>query len=105
MPGAQKLAEDRAAAARNQAKAELEQSAELARAEAQAHVEKLRASANATEANVSESWNDMQETLNAHIAKVRKNIGEKKGLSVASVVISNLITTRRLGCIRSSPQN
>ena len=43
-----------------------------------ADAEKLRESANATEANVSATWNDMQETLNAHIAKARQNIGEKK---------------------------
>jgi hypothetical protein len=78
LAGRAKQAEDRAAAARGQAKGELERSADKARAEAQAHAEKLRASANATEGNVSESWNDMQETLNAHIAKARKSIGEKK---------------------------
>ena len=56
----------------------LEKSADKARADAQSHAEKLRESANATEANVSATWNDMQETLNAHIAKARQNIGEKK---------------------------
>ena len=55
-----KEAEDHASAAQNQAKADVEKSANEARARAEAHAEELHQSAAATGAQISASWNDMQ---------------------------------------------
>jgi hypothetical protein len=71
-------AEEHATAARSKAKAEVEQSADEARANAQAQADKLRQTADATEAHVSTSWNDLQKQWTAHIAKMREDIDAKK---------------------------
>ena len=55
-----KEAEDHAAAARNQAKADVEKSADKARADAEAHAHELRKSAAAAGAQISASRNEMQ---------------------------------------------
>ncbi len=73
-----KQAEDRAAAARDQGKAEVERAASKARAEAAAQADKLREDANATAAHVSASWNDLQGSWAKHIVNVRQNVEEKK---------------------------
>jgi hypothetical protein len=73
-----KEAEERTAAARSQAKADLEKSANEARPDAQAQVDRLRDTASATEARISASWNDLQSSWADHIAKVRQNIDAKK---------------------------
>ena len=73
-----KEAEERAAAARSQAKADLERSTNEARADAQAQADRLRDTASATEARISASWNDLQSSWADHIAKVRQNIDAKK---------------------------
>jgi hypothetical protein len=73
-----KQAEDRTATARSQAKAEVEQSADKARLSAQAQADGLRDSANATEAHVSASWNDLQKSWATHLAKVRQDMEARK---------------------------
>ena len=73
-----KEAEDHAAAARNQAKADVEKSADEARAAAEAHAHEL-AKARLHGAQISASRNDMQESLANHMAQVRQSIEEKKG--------------------------
>ena len=74
-----KEAEDHAATARNQARADVEKSASEARAAAEAHAEELRKSAATTGAQISASWNDMQRSWADHVAQVREDIDEKKG--------------------------
>ena len=75
-----KEAEDHASAARNQAKADVEKSADEARARAEAHAEELQRSATATGAHISASWNDMQKSWGNHMAQVRQSIDDKKDL-------------------------
>ena len=72
-----KEAEDHASAARNQAKADVEKSADEARARAEAHAEELQRTA--TGAHISASWNDMQKSWSDHMAQVRQSIEDKKG--------------------------
>jgi hypothetical protein len=74
-----KEAEDHASAAQNQAKADVEKSANEARARAEAHAEELHQSAVATGAQISSSWNDLQKSWGNHMAQVRQGIDEKKG--------------------------
>jgi len=74
-----KEAEDHASAAQNQAKADVERSANEARARAEAHAEELHQSAAATGAQLSASWNDMQKSWSNHMAQVRRGIDDKKG--------------------------
>ena len=74
-----KEAEDNASAAQNQAKADVEKSANEARARAEAHAEELHQSAAATGAQISASWNDMQKSWSNHMAQVRQGIDDKKG--------------------------
>ena len=74
-----KEAEDHAAAAQNQAKAEVDKSAENARAAAEAHVQELRKGAAAASAQISASRDAMQESLANHMKQVRQSIDEKKG--------------------------
>jgi hypothetical protein len=74
-----KEAEDNASAAQNQAKADVEKSANEARARAEAHAEELHQSAAATGAQISASWNDMQKSWSNHMAQVRRGIDDKKG--------------------------
>jgi hypothetical protein len=83
-----KQVEEHAAAARTQARAEVEQSADEARAAAQAQADKLRESATATEAHVSASWNDLQERWREHVAKMRRDIDDKKAVLDAKVAES-----------------
>jgi len=73
-----KEAEDHASAARNQAKADVERSADEARAKAEAHAEELQRSATATGAHISASWNDLQKSWGNHMAQVRQSIDDKK---------------------------
>jgi hypothetical protein len=73
-----KEAEDHASAARNQAKADVEKSADEARAKAEAHAEELHRSATATGAHISASWNDLQKSWGIHMAQVRQSIDDKK---------------------------
>ena len=71
-------AEDRTAAAQNEAKADVERSADMARAKAQEHADELHAAANDAEAHVSDSWNQMQQRWSEHVAKIRQTVDAKK---------------------------
>ena len=73
-----KLLEDRAAAASTQAKTDLTQSVDKARASAQAEAETLRKSADAVDGKVSDWWSGVGKSWNEHVATVRKNVDDKK---------------------------
>jgi hypothetical protein len=78
LSGRAKEAEDHAAVARTQARADVERSANAARAAAEAQADKLREAANAEEAHVSASWNELQRSWREHVAKMRRDIDAKK---------------------------
>jgi hypothetical protein len=73
-----KEAEDRAAAARGKAKADLEQDVATARASADAQAEHLRQAADANKGKLSVWWHDLQRSWNEHVAKVRDDIDSKR---------------------------
>ena len=73
-----KEAETRTAAARDKAKADLEQDVSTARALAQADAEQLRATADASQGKISDWWTDVQATWNEHVAAIRENIDSRK---------------------------
>ena len=73
-----KEAEDRGTAARDKAKADLEQDVETARASAKAQADKLRASAEAKKGKLSVWWNDLQRSWDEHIEKIRADIDSKR---------------------------
>jgi hypothetical protein len=73
-----KEAETRTAAARDEARAELERNVASARASAQEQAEKLRQTAEQGEARVSSLGQDMQRSWNEHIARAREGIESKK---------------------------
>jgi hypothetical protein len=73
-----KEAEDRATAARGQAKGDLEQEVATARASAEAQADKLRQAADERKGRISVWWNDLQRSWNAHIAKIREDIDAKR---------------------------
>jgi vacuolar-type H+-ATPase subunit I/STV1 len=73
-----KEAEDRAAAAQHKAKGDLQQDVDDARAVAETQAQGLSDAADASKANVSDWWQDVQRTWNEHIAAVRANIDDKK---------------------------
>jgi len=73
-----KTAEDHAAAARTQAKADLEQSVDKVRASAESEGHKLQTEAKTTGAQMASSWDDVQQSWNAHLAKVRKDVDQRK---------------------------
>jgi hypothetical protein len=73
-----KEAETRTAAARDQARAELEREVESARGAAQAQAEKLRQGAESGKAEVSGWWTDVQKSWNAQVARVRADVESKK---------------------------
>jgi hypothetical protein len=73
-----KVAEDHAAAARNQARAELEQSVTHVRESAEAEAKKLQAKTQAAGQRASDSWSDVQASWNAHLAKARKDVDQRK---------------------------
>ena len=73
-----KEAENHAAAAQGQAKADVDRSVDAARAKAETHAQELRDSAAAAGAQASESWNAMQRSWADHVAQMRQNIDEKK---------------------------
>jgi hypothetical protein len=73
-----KEAETRAAAARNKARADLEQDVSSARATAQAGAAKLSETADIGKGRISVWWRDVQRTWNEHLATVRENIDAKR---------------------------
>ena len=73
-----KEAEDRAAAARGKAKADLERDVETARLSAQEQAEKLHTSADVRKGKISVWWHDMQRSWDEHLAKIRDDIDQRK---------------------------
>jgi hypothetical protein len=73
-----KEAETRTAAARDEAQADLEREVASARAAAQEEAGKLRQAAEEGKAEVRGVWTDLQQSWNAHIAKVREDVEGKK---------------------------
>jgi hypothetical protein len=73
-----KEAETRTAAARDEARADLEREVESARAAALAQAEKLRQGAEEGKAEVSGWWTDVQKSWNAQVARVREDVESKK---------------------------
>jgi hypothetical protein len=73
-----KEAEDRAAAAKTKARAQLEQDVKTAREGAQDQADQLRKTAEANKGKISEWWDGVQKNWNDHIAMVRQNVDEKR---------------------------
>jgi hypothetical protein len=73
-----KEAEDRAAAAKTKARAQLEQDVRTAREVAQAQADQLRKTAEANKGKISEWWNSVQQSWNDHVSAIRQNIDEKR---------------------------
>jgi hypothetical protein len=73
-----KTAEDHAAAARNQARAELAQSVTNVRDSAEAEAKKLQAKTQAAGQRARDDWSDVQNSWNAHLAKARKDMAHQK---------------------------
>lgn len=69
-----KEAETRTAAARDEARADLEREVASARAGAQEQAEKLRQAAEEGKAEVSGWWTDVQKSWNAQVARVREDV-------------------------------
>ena len=72
-----KAAEDHAAAAKNQARAELEQSVTNVRDSAEAEAKKLQAKTQAAGQRARDDWSDVKNSWNAHLAKARKDMAHK----------------------------
>ena len=73
-----KEAETRTAAARDEARADLERDVSSARASAQEQAEKLHQKAEEGDARVSDWWTDVQRSWNEHVARVREDVEGKK---------------------------
>ena len=69
--------EDRATAARQQARAELERDVEAARVESDANAEALSKSLDASEAEVSAWWTEVGRSWDSHIARMRDKVDKK----------------------------
>jgi hypothetical protein len=70
--------EDRATAARQEARADLQHDVAAARAASNANAEALGRSIDAGEAEVSAWWTDMGRSWDEHIARMRERVGKKK---------------------------
>jgi len=79
-----KTAEAHAAAAKNQARVELEKAVTGARDSAEAEAKRLEAKTQAAGKKASDSWDDIQRSWNAHIAKARQDMGRRKAAFDAS---------------------
>jgi hypothetical protein len=73
-----KQAEDRVAAAREKAAADLEREVADARASSQAQAEKLRDTVDAGESKLSAWWADVERSWDAHITAIRKHVRDRK---------------------------
>ena len=71
-------AETRAGSARDQAKADLEQDVDSARASTQARADELRATAAERKGSISAWWTDVQKSWDQHVADVRGHMETKK---------------------------
>jgi len=73
-----KEAEDRTAAAKDEARAELEQDVKTARKSAQDQADQLSKAAETGQAKLSAWWVRLQRSWTEHIAEIRQNIDEKR---------------------------
>ena len=73
-----KAAEDHAAAAKTEGRAELEQKMSTVKASAEKGAMDLQAQAQAASTNVSSSWEDVQRSWDAHVSKVHRDIDQRK---------------------------
>ena len=71
-------AETRATAARDEARADLEQEVESARTSASARADELRATAEERKGSISAWWEDVQKSWHKHVAEVRGQLETKK---------------------------
>ena len=72
-----KTLEDRFAAAKKEARAELEQDVKAAREASQANAEALGKSIETSEAEVTAWWDDVARAWNQHVATVRQHIDDR----------------------------
>ena len=79
-----KAAEDHAAVAKTQARAELQKTVTGVRASAEAGAKKFQTQTQAAGQKASDSWNDVQRSWNAHMDKARKDIDHRKAKFDAS---------------------
>jgi hypothetical protein len=80
-----KEAEDRVAAAKTKARAQLEQDVQAARDAAGAEAEELRKAVEADTEAISAWWTGVQKNWSDHISEIRRNIGEKRAAVDAKV--------------------
>ena len=73
-----KTAEDHAAAAKTQVRADLEKTVENVRASAEAEGKKVQAQAQQARTEMSATWDDVQRSWNAHLSKVKSDIQKRK---------------------------
>jgi hypothetical protein len=83
-----KEAEDRADAASTQARSDLEKTVSSVQASAEAGAKKIQTQAQAAKGNVSDSWNDVQQSWNAHIAKVKADAEQRKAMFDAANAVT-----------------
>ena len=79
-----KTAEDHAAVAKTQARAELQKTVSEVRASAEAGAKKFQTQTQAAGQQASESWNDVQRSWIAHVDKARKDMDHRKAKFDAS---------------------
>lgn len=70
--------EDRAAAAKTKAKADLEQDVKAARESAQAQGDALREGVKSSKGKISSWWHDVQRSWDDHLAAVRNDVGHQR---------------------------
>jgi len=73
-----KVAEDRVAAAKSQARSDVEQEVVRVRDAAQRKADQLQAQTARAAAGASQWWTDVQRSWSGHVAQVREDIGDKK---------------------------
>jgi hypothetical protein len=73
-----KQAQEKVAAANKQARSDLEKSVAESRAAAEAKATELQNEVQGTNDKVSSWWGEQQDHWKAHVAKVRKDVGDKK---------------------------
>lgn len=80
-----KEAEDRVAAAKSKARAQLEQDVQQARESAQTQADELRKTAEADKNKISAWWAGVQQNWNEHLGTIRRNMDEKQAKLDAKV--------------------
>ena len=80
-----KEAEDRFAAAKSKARAQLEQDVQTARESAQTQADELRKTAEADKNKISAWWAGVQQSWNEHLGTIRRNMDEKQAKLDATV--------------------